>query len=291
MRARRALLYVPGDDHKKIKKAATLNADCVCLDIEDGVAINRKNDSRLTVSDALKTIDFVHSEKLVRINAIGSGLENEDLLAVLPNQPDGIVVPKVEDGWQVRWVCEHITEFEREMGWPPGEIRVIIQAETARGIVNLPAICTADPRVDAVIFGAEDFVNDVGATRSREGLEVFYARSAVVTHCAAFGLQAIDMVYVDFTDTEGLRLEANQGAQLGFGGKQIIHPSQVEPVQEAFTPSNTSITHALRVMDANAQNQKRGFGAFALDGKMVDAPVVKAALRVLARARAAGKLA
>lgn len=290
MRARRALLYVPGDDLKKIRKAAALNADCVCLDIEDGVAINRKNDARISISDALKTINFGRSERLARVNAVGTGLENDDLMTVLPSHPNGIVVPKVDDGWQVHWVCEHITEFEREMGWPDGEIRVIVQVESARGIVNLPAICTADPRLEAVIFGAEDFANDIGATRTKDSWEVFYARSVVVTHCAAFGLQAIDMVYVDYKDTEGLRLEAAQGAQMGFEGKQIIHPSQVEPVQEAYTPSDESIAHALRVMEAGEQNQQRGFGAFSLDDKMVDAPVVKAAIRVLARARAAGKL-
>lgn len=290
MRARRALLYVPGDDLKKIQKATTLDVDCVCLDIEDGVAQNRKEDARRTIPEALKIMDFCRSEKLVRINAIGSGFETGDLRAVLPDHPDGIVVPKVEDAWQVRWVCEQITEFEREVGWQSGGIRMIIQAETARGIVNLATICNTDPRVDGVIFGAEDYVNDIGATRSQQGWEVFYARSAVVTHCAAYGLQAIDMVYVDFQDVEGLHVEASQGVQMGFDGKQIIHPNQVGPVQEAFTPSNDSVAYALRVIEADAQHQQRGFGAFALDGKMIDAPVVKAAARVLARARAAGKL-
>jgi citrate lyase beta subunit len=290
MRARRALLYVPGDDLKKIQKAATLDVDCVCLDLEDGVAINRKNEARLTVSEALNTMKFGRSERLARINALGSGFENEDLRAILPGHPDGIVVPKVEDAWQIRWVCEQIEEFELKAGLPAGKFRVIIQAETARGIVNLPVICSANPRVDAVIFGAEDFANDIGASRTIDGWEVFYARSSVVTHCAAFGLQAIDMVYVNFNDDEGLIVEANLGACMGFEGKQIIHPNQVVPTQEAFTPSNESIANALRVTEANAQHQQRGFGAFALEGKMVDAPVVKAASRVLARARAAGKL-
>jgi citrate lyase beta subunit len=289
MRARRALLYMPGDDLKKIQKGTSLAVDCVCLDIEDGVAANRKNEARLTVSEALKTMDFGHSERLARINAVGSGLEYEDLRAALAGRPDGIVIPKVVDAWQVRWTSEQIAEYEREMGWISGGIRVILQAETAQGIVNLPAICSADPRIEAVIFGAEDFANDIGATRSHDGWEVFYARSAVVTHCAAFGLQAIDMVYVNFHDNEGLLREAQQGARMGFDGKQIIHPSQVDPVQEAFTPSNEAIAYALRVMEANAQHQQRGFGAFALDGKMIDAPVVKAAARVLARAHAAGK--
>jgi len=289
MRARRALLYMPGDDLKKIQKGTTLGVDCVCLDIEDGVAANRKNEARLTVSEALKTMDFGRSERLARINAVGSGLEYEDLRAALAGRPDGVVIPKVVDAWQVRWTSEQIAEYEREMGWISGGIHVIIQAETARGIVNLPVICSADPRIEAVIFGAEDFANDIGATRSHDGWEVFYARSAVVTHCAAFGLQAIDMVYVNFHDNEGLLLEAQQGARMGFDGKQIIHPSQVDPVQEAFNPSNEAIAFAIRVMEADAQHQQRGFGAFALDGKMIDAPVVKAAARVLARAHAAGK--
>jgi citrate lyase beta subunit len=280
---------MPGDDLKKIQKGTTLVVDCVCLDIEDGVAANRKNEARLTVSEALKTMDFGHSERLARINAIGSGFEYEDLRAALAGRPDGIVIPKVVDAWQVRWTSEQIAEYEREMGWISGGIRVIVQTETAQGIVNLPAICSADPRIEAVIFGAEDYANDIGATRSHDGWEVFYARSAVVTHCAAFGLQAIDMVYMNFHDNEGLLLEAQQGARMGFDGKQIIHPSQVDPVQESFTPSNEAIAYALRVMEADAQHQQRGFGAFALDGKMIDAPVVKAAARVLARAHAAGK--
>jgi citrate lyase beta subunit len=289
MRARRALLYMPGDDLKKMQKGTTLDVDCVCLDIEDGVAANRKNEARLMISEALKTMDFGRSERLVRINAIGSGLENEDLRAALTGSPDGIVVPKVEDAWQMRWTSEQVAEYEREVGWPSGKIRVLIQAETARGIVNLAGICNADPRIEGVIFGAEDFANDIGATRTRDGWEVFYARSAVVTYCAAYGLQAIDMVYVNFHDNEGLALEAQQGARMGFEGKQIIHPSQVAPVHDAFTPSNESIANAIRIMEADAQHQQRGFGAFALDGKMIDAPVVKAAARVLARARAAGK--
>lgn len=290
MRARRALLYVPGDDHKKIHKATTLDVDSVCLDIEDGVAINRKQEARLTVSEVLKTVNFNRSERLARINPIGSGLENEDLRSVLSGHPDGIVVPKVEDAWQVRWTSERIAEYEREMGWPIGGIRLVIQAESARGIVNLPIICSADPRLEAVIFGAEDFANDIGAIRTREGWEVFYARSALVTHCAVYGLQAIDMVYVNFKDVEGLSLDANQGASMGFEGKQIIHPIQVAPVQAAFTPSTEAIVHAQRILEADAIHQERGFGAFTLDGKMVDAPVVKAADRLLARAQAAGKL-
>ncbi|MBN2148780.1 MAG: CoA ester lyase [Anaerolineales bacterium] len=288
MRPRRALLYMPGDDLHKIQKATTLDVDCVCMDMEDGVAVNRKAEARQTIVHALETLQFGRSEKLVRINAVGSGLEEIDLDAVFLAgkyvRPDGVVVPKVESPDQVRWVSAQIQRAETAYGWPAGGIVLIIQIETAAGLVNVREILAADKRLQAVIFGAEDLASDIGAKRTPEGWEVFYARSAVVAHAAAQDLQAIDMVFVDFHDRDGLYTEALQGAGLGYTGKQIIHPAQVLPVQQAFTPSDEEIAHARRVMDAFEQHTLAGRGAFALDGKMVDAPVVKAARRVLARA-------
>lgn len=290
MRARRALLYMPGHDMRKIQKAIGLGVDCICMDIEDGVAANRKADARAGIAEALRALDFGRSERLVRINAVGSGLEADDLAAVLPARPDGIVIPKVATAEQVRRVSEQIAAVERANGWQAGTIRLIVIVETARAILNLPQIATADSRLEALIFGADDLAIDIGATRTREGWEVFYARSAVVLHAAAFGLQAIDIVYVDFNDIEGLRREALQGAQMGYVGKQIIHPNQIAPVQEAFTPSDEAIAHALRVVQTYAAHCAAGAGAFAMDGKMVDTPIVKMAEQVLARARAAGKM-
>ena len=290
MRSRRAILYVPGDDQHKIRKATGLGVDSICMDMEDGVATNRKEQARLVIVEALGAFDFGRSERLARINAIGSGLESDDLRVVLPARPDGIVVPKVEEGDQVRWVSEKITAVERERGWPVGSIPLIILVETARGILNLAQIAGAAPRLQAIIFGAEDLAGDVGMARTRAGWEVFYARSAVVVHAAAYNLQAIDMVFIDFKDEAGLREEALQGDQMGFAGKQIIHPDQVAPVQEVFTPSDEAIAQALQVMKEFANHQRDGLGAFALGGKMVDAPAVKAAERVLARARAAGTI-
>ena len=145
-------------------------------------------------------------------------------------------------------------------------------------------------RLEAIIFGAEDYAASIGATRTKEAMEVLYARSAVITACAAHDLQAIDMVYIDFRDVDGLRLEAKQAAGLGFSGKQIIHPNQVAPVQEAFTPSPEAIEYAQRVIEAFITSQKEGKGAFALDGKMIDMPLLKNAQKVLDRAKAAGTL-
>ena len=291
MRSRRALLYMPGDDIKKIRKATTLGVDCICMDMEDGVALNRKLEARTTIVEALQTLDFGRAERLARINPVGSGLEKEDLLAVLPARPDGIVIPKVDDPQHILWAKKQIDAYFISQGLPESTpISLIAIVETARGIVRLPEIASADRRLEAIIFGAEDLAGDIGATRTQQGWEVFYARSAVVTHAAAFDLQAIDMVYVDFNDRQGLEEESLQGAHMGFAGKQIIHPSQVEPVQAAFTPSDEAIAHAQRVMEAFTSHQEAGLGAFALDGKMVDAPIVKAAERVLARARAGGKI-
>jgi citrate lyase beta subunit len=281
---------MPGDDMRKIQKATTLGVDCICMDMEDGVALNRKAEARQTIAQALQSLNFGAAERLARINAIGSGFESDDLAVVLPARPDGIVIPKVEHAEQIQWVSQMIAGYEELYGWPKESICLLAVVESARGVVNLPQIASADPRLQAIIFGAEDFAGDIGATRTPEGWEVFYARSAVVTYAAAYDLQAIDMVYIDFQDIEGLRREAEQGAQMAFSGKQIIHPNQVAPVQEAFTPSDEAIAYALRVQQAFEEHQKAGKGAFALDGKMIDAPIMKSAQRVLALARAAGKI-
>ncbi len=290
MRARRALLYMPGDDMHKIQKAITLGVDTICMDIEDGVALNRKAEARATILQALRTLDFGRAERMVRINPVGSGLENDDLKAVLPGRPDGILIPKVNNAGQVRWVSDRLSEIELAQGWPAGGIILLALVETAQGVVNLKEIAGADTRLQGLVFGAEDLAGDMGLVRTPESWEVFYARSAVSVHAAAFSLQAIDVVFMDLHDPEGLRRESIQGAQMGYTGKQAIHPNQVALVQEAFTPSDEAIARALRVVEAARQNQEGGRGAFALDGKMVDAPVVKAAEWVITRARAAGKI-
>jgi citrate lyase beta subunit len=290
MHSRRALLYMPGDDRRKIEKATTLGVDCVCMDMEDGVAITRKSEARAVIAQAMKELDFGTSERCIRINSVGSGFEKFDLAAAVAANPDSIVVPKVETAQQARAISEYIEMYERSSKMNIGSIRMLVGVETARGILNLKEIAEADRRLEAIIFGAEDYAASTGATRTPEATEVLYARSAVVTACAANDLQAIDMVYIDFRDIEGLRAEAKQAAGLGFSGKQIIHPNQVAPVQEAFTPSPEAIEYAQRVVRAFSASQREGKGAFALDGKMIDMPLLKNAQKVLERAKAAGKI-
>ncbi len=288
MHSRRALLYMPGDDWKKIAKSITLGVDSICMDMEDGVAFNRKAEARAAIAKALRELDFGKSEKLARINSVGSGFEREDIEAVLPFHPDGIVIPKLEDLKQIQWASEIIEAAELKHGWPVNSIRILVIVETARGILNLKEIAS-HPRLDAIIFGGEDYAASVGATRTKDAVELLYAREVVVAACAAFGLQAIDIVAIDFKDIEALRVESEFGARLGFSGKQIIHPAQVEPVQSAFTPSNEAIAYAKRIVETFEAAQRSGAGAYALDGKMIDMPLVKNAQKVLERARAAGK--
>ena len=290
MRARRAILYMPGDDRRKIQKATTLGVDSICMDMEDGVAANKKAEAREVIAGAMKELDFGTSERCIRINQIGSGLEKRDLIAALATNPDTIVVPKVETAEQVKWVSEHIESYELSSKLNIGNIRLLVGVETAKGIVNLKEIAEADKRLEAIIFGGEDYAASVGAVRTKAATELLYARQAVVTACAANDLQAIDIVFIDFKDPEGLRAEAEEGARFGFSGKQIIHPNQVEAAQEAFTPSDEAIEYAKRIVESFEASQKEGKGAYALDGKMIDMPLLKNAQKVLDRAKAARKI-
>ncbi len=288
MHSRRALLYMPGDNWKMITKSITLGVDSICMDMEDGTAISRKAEARATIVKALQELDFGASEKLARINSVGSGWEKDDIEAILPYHLGGIVIPKVESFEQVEWAGKIIEAAELKYGWPVNSIRVLIGVETAKGILNLKEIA-AHPRLDAIIFGGEDFAASIGATRTRDAAELLYARQAVVVACAAFGLQAIDIVHIDFKDAEGLRVEAQQGAGFGFSGKQIIHPNQVQVTQEAFTPSDAMAAEARRIVETFEASQKEGKGAYSLDGKMIDLPLLKNARKVLERAKAAGQ--
>jgi citrate lyase beta subunit len=280
---------MPGDDRRKIEKSTTIGVDCICMDMEDGVAVTRKSEARAIIAQAMKELDFGASERCIRINSVGSGLESYDLVAALAASPDTIVVPKVEFADQVKWVSDHIESYELSSGQKVGSVRLLAGVETAKGIMNLRKIAEADRRLEAIIFGAEDYAASIGARRTKEAAEVLYARQAVVTACVANDLQAIDMVYIDFRDLEGLRLEAEQGAGWGFNGKQVIHPNQVPVVQEAFTPSAEEIDYAKKIVETFEASQRDGRGAYALDGKMIDMPLLKNARKVLDRAKAAGK--
>jgi len=261
----------------------------VIMDLEDGVALNRKEDARRTTRDALKDLDFGGTERLVRINPVQCDWWEDDLTGTIEGRPDGYIIPKVESAAHVKQVNDFLTKEERRYGWIDGGIRLLAIVESAKGIINLNEIASSTPRLAALVFGAEDLAGDIGATRTPDGWEVFYGRSAIVIHAKAYGLQAIDTPFVDLAAEDSMLIaKAEQALYMGYTGKLAIHPRQIEPIQATFTPTDAQIQRAKALIDAHSAHQASGEGVFAFEGRMVDMPMVRAAEAVLERARAAG---
>ncbi|HQY92876.1 CoA ester lyase [Caldilinea sp.] len=282
--ARRSLLFMPGDSMKKIQKAAGWEVDSVILDLEDGVAQKRKVEARTTVSEALQTLDFGGRERLVRLNHVSTGLPPAEIEATAARRPDGYIIPKAEEAADLHAIDRLLEAAELRLGLEAGALRLFAMIETALGVMNLQEIARATPRLEGLIFGAEDLAGDIGAVRTPAAWEVFYARSAVVTAAAAYNLQAFDMVFTDFHDDAGLEAESRFARQLGYTGKTCIHPNQTPIVNRAFSPSPAELDHAQRLIEAFETQQAAGAGAFTFNGKMVDMPMLVAARKVLERA-------
>ncbi|RIK36208.1 MAG: hypothetical protein DCC57_22675, partial [Chloroflexi bacterium] len=221
---RRSFLYVPGDSLRKIEKAATLDADTLILDLEDGVARSQKEAARAVVGEALARLDFGARERLVRLNHPAHGLIDAELAATLPAPPHGYVLPKVEAAAELLDLGARLAQAEQLHGLAQGRLTIFAMIETARGVLRLAEIAASTPRLAGLIFGAEDFTADVGAVRSPGGIELLYARSSLVTAAAAYGLHAVDAVYLELDNLAGLGEECALGRGLGFGGKTALGP-------------------------------------------------------------------
>ncbi len=280
---RRSLLFMPGDSLRKMQKAATWEVDTVILDLEDAVAQSQKEAARAITAEALATLDFGGRERLVRVNHVSSGLPEVEVAATSGGRPDGYILPKVEDPADLHALDHFVAQAERAHGLPERSIRLFAMIETALGVMNLREIAAATPRLEGLIFGAEDLAGDIGSIRTPAAWEVFYARSAVVTAAAAYRLQAFDMIFADYNDAAGLEAEGRVARQLGYTGKTCIHPNQTPVVNRAFSPSLDEVERAQRLVAAFAAQQAAGAGAFSFEGKMVDMPMLRAAQRILAR--------
>jgi citrate lyase beta subunit len=290
MHSRRALLFMPGDDRRKIEKGAAVGVDSIIMDLEDGVALNNKSAARETIATALREVNFGRTERLVRLNPVDeSRLYQDDLPLTIEARPDGYMLPKVETAVQIQEIDSLISEAEARNGWESNGIILIALVETALGIVNLREIATASPRLRALAFGAEDLAGDMGAIRTSDGWEGFYAKSALVLHAKAAGLQAIDTPFIDLrADDSHLISEAEQALQMGYTGKLSIHPRHVSIIQQVFTPTAAQIDRARRLIEAHDERQANAKGVFVFEGKMVDMPMIRAAQTILDRARSAG---
>ena len=277
---RRSRLYMPGNNPYLSQNAFLFGADCIILDLEDSVPPSEKFDTRILVREILRNVDFGGTEKTVRINQMSSPYGRNDLEEIIPALPDAIFIPKAETADDVRIVDEIVAEIKAKHKIDK-EIFYMPIIESAKGVWNAFDIASASENVVLLAFGAEDFTRDIGAQRTREGKEQFVARSMVVLGAKAAGVQASDTVWSDIEDVEGLRNSTIEAKELGFDGKGAIHPSQVDIINEIFNPTPDEIEYAKKVIAAFEEAKSRGDGVIAIGRKMIDAPVVARAQRIL----------
>jgi len=292
-RLRRAVHFVPGANEKMLQKSLALPADSLVLDLEDAVTPENKDSAREVVTRWLKEVDFGRQERMVRMNPLDTPWGVRDLEITMQGKPDSYLVPKVRTKDDLLKIDTIISRMEREYGHPPGGVKLVVLAtETPQGLLNIRDFGGC-PRVDSLSWGAEDLSASIGARRNRdekgEFLEVFrYARIMTLLAATAANIQPLDTVFVDIKDTEGLRRDCLEGAWMGFTGKITIHPSQIEIVNEIFTPSPEEIAESKELLAAFEENQKAGRMAFSFKGQMVDVPHLTRARTILERARLAG---
>ncbi|HDD59799.1 MAG: citrate lyase subunit beta [Thermoplasmata archaeon] len=292
MRLRRSRLYVPGNNPSMLVNAGVYGADVLTFDLEDSVSPGEKLAARLLVGELLKekTVDFGRSEVTVRINPLSTPYGKKDLLEIVCERLEGIYLPKTESEEDVIKLDELLTRLEEEKGLEVGRIKLFAIIETARGVLNAYQIASASKRLEAITIGGEDLTADLGGERTPDGMTLFTARQMILLAARAAGVQALDTVYSDIKDSDGLYQEAVTVRKMGYDGKAAIHPSQIEVIHRAFTPTEEEIEYARRVIEALETAKKEGSGVAALGSKMIDRPIVKRAERILERAKAAGLL-
>lgn len=284
-RLRRTMLFVPGNNPGMLADAHIYGSDSVMFDLEDSVSLPEKDAARMLVYNALKTIDYGDVEIVVRVNPLSTPYGREDIRAMVAAGAQVIRMPKTETAQDVIDTEKCIEEAERDFGKEIGSTKILTAVESALGIVNAYAIATASKRIIGIALGAEDYCANLKTTRSAEGTELFYARSVIVVAARAAGIDALDTVYSNVNDTEGLIEQTKLIKQLGFDGKSIINPRQIAPILSVFTPTEKEIEKAMRIVAAAKEAEKRGSGVVSLDGKMVDKPIYLRALRVITLAK------
>lgn len=275
---RRSRLYLPGNEPKFYINAGLHTPDGIILDLEDSVAPSEKDAAQLIVRNALRAVDFYGCERMVRINQLPAGLD--DLKYIVPHGVNVILIPKCESADHIRQVEEEVAKLKKEHKIK-NDIFFMPIVESALSVINAYEIASASNNNCSLAIGLEDYTADIGTQRTNEGRESFFARSMVVNAAKAAGIQAIDTVFSDVNDMEALRQSVLEAKALGFEGKGCIHPRQVKVVHEAFAPTAEEIGKAKKIVLAFEDAKAKGIGVVALGSKMIDAPVVKRALRTI----------
>jgi len=277
----RTILSVPGNRENMLEKSKHIHADVILLDLEDSVPYEEKSRARAIVKKWLPKIMGNGSKVYVRINPLDGGLAQEDLEAVILPGIDGISQPKPSTGQDIQKIDKIVTRLEKERGLPEGHVRMLPWIETSLGLINAYDIASSSPRINGVIFGANDLVLETGMIRSEDGHELLYPRTKIVIAARAAGVSPIDTPYNNFKDEPGLIREADFVRKLGFSGKFVIHPSQIDIVNRIFRPTEEEVAYAKQVVTAFEEARTKGFASASLDGKMIDIPIAQRALKIL----------
>lgn len=283
------MMFVPGNNPGMMADAHIYGPDSIMLDLEDSVSMMEKDTARLLVYNALKTVDYGDTEMVVRINPLNTPYGKKDIEAVVKAGVHVIRMPKTETADEVREVEAEIEKVEREIG-ALGRTKIMAAIESALGMVNAYDIATSSKRMMGIALGAEDYCANLKTQRSKDGDELRLARETIVVAARAAGIDALDTVYSNLNDMETFRREVEFIKTLGFDGKSIINPRQIEVVNEVFTPSEKDIQKAKAIVAAIKEAEKKGSGVISLNGKMIDRPVVIRAERTIALAKSAGVL-
>ena len=283
------MMFVPGNNPGMMQDAFIYGPDSIMLDLEDSVTLAEKDTARLLVYNALRTVDYGNIEMVVRINPLSTPYGRKDVEAVVKAGVDVVRMPKTETADEVREVEAAIEKVETELGCV-GRTKIMAAIESALGVFNAYAIATASKRMMGIALGAEDYCANLKTQRTPEGTELLLARQTIVVAARAAGIDCIDTVFSNLNDMDAFRREVETIKKLGFDGKSIINPRQIEIVNEVFTPSQKDIDKAVAIVGALHEAARRGSGVIALNGKMIDKPVVIRAQHTIDLAIAAGVL-
>jgi len=286
-RLRRTMMFVPGNNPAMMSDAFIYSPDSIMLDLEDSVTMAEKDAARLLVHNALKTIDYGNTEMVVRVNPLSTPYGKKDVEAVVKAGVDVIRMPKTETAEEVQELEAEIEKVEKELGCL-GRTQIMAAIESTKGIINAYAIATASKRMMGIALGAEDYCANLKTQRTPGGDELLLARQTIVVAARAAGIYALDTVYSNLNDMETFRKEVELIKRLGFDGKSIINPRQIEIINEVFTPSEKEIEKAKTIVAAIKEAAAKGSGVIAVNGKMVDKPVVTRAEHTIELALAAG---
>lgn len=287
-RLRRTMMFVPGNNPSMMQDAYIYGADSLMLDLEDSVTLAEKDAARRLVYHALKEVNYGTTEMVVRINPLNTLYGVKDIEAVVKAGVDVIRMPKTETAEEVKEVEAEIERVEREIGVPVGKTQIMAAIESALGVINAYSIATSSKRMMGIALGAEDYCANLKTNRSKDGAELLLARETIVVAARAAGIDALDTVFSDMNDMETFKNEVAFIKKLGFDGKSIINPRQIDIVHEIFAPSQKEIDKARLILNAIKEAERKGSGVISLNGKMVDKPVVIRAQRCIDIAIASG---